>query len=135
MVLKTVSTLGGGGGGGGGGTPGGNDTQIQFNNAGAFGGSANLTWNGSNFQVGSQGSVRFGDLDNSNWVAFRAPSVVGTNLTWTLPSVDGASSQVLSTNGSGTLSWVSQSGGSPNLDGGTPSSSYNAISPIDGGTP
>lgn len=29
----------------GGGTPGGADTQIQFNNAGAFGGSADFTWN------------------------------------------------------------------------------------------
>ena len=39
------------GGGGGGGTPGGSNTQIQFNNAGAFGGSANLTWNGSQLTV------------------------------------------------------------------------------------
>jgi hypothetical protein len=31
----------------GGGSPGGSDTQVQFNNAGAFGGSANLTWNGT----------------------------------------------------------------------------------------
>jgi hypothetical protein len=30
---------------GSGGTPGGADTQIQFNNASAFGGSANFTWN------------------------------------------------------------------------------------------
>ena len=30
---------------GGGGSPGGADTQIQFNNASAFGGSANFTWN------------------------------------------------------------------------------------------
>lgn len=30
--------------GGGGGTPGGANTQVQFNNAGAFGGSANLTF-------------------------------------------------------------------------------------------
>jgi hypothetical protein len=30
---------------GGGGTPGGSNTQIQYNNSGAFGGSANLTWN------------------------------------------------------------------------------------------
>lgn len=29
---------------GGGGSPGGSDTQIQFNNAGAFGGGAGLTW-------------------------------------------------------------------------------------------
>jgi hypothetical protein len=32
-------------GGGGGGTPGGLDTQIQFNDGGAFGGDAQLVWN------------------------------------------------------------------------------------------
>lgn len=32
-------------------TPGGSDTQIQFNNAGVFGGSANLTWDGSSMLV------------------------------------------------------------------------------------
>ncbi len=38
-----------GGSGSGGGTPGGSDTQIQFNNSSAFGGSANFTWtNGYN---------------------------------------------------------------------------------------
>jgi hypothetical protein len=31
----------------GGGTPGGSTTQIQYNNAGAFAGSSNLTWNGT----------------------------------------------------------------------------------------
>src|SRR5437762_557051 len=31
--------------GGGGGTPGGSDTQVQFNDAGAFGGDAGLTYN------------------------------------------------------------------------------------------
>jgi hypothetical protein len=31
--------------GGGGGTPGGADTQIQFNDGGSFGGDADLTWN------------------------------------------------------------------------------------------
>jgi hypothetical protein len=36
------------GGGGGGGTPGGADTQIQFNDGGSFGGSANLTWDDTN---------------------------------------------------------------------------------------
>ena len=33
--------------GGGGGTPAGSNTQIQFNNSGAFGASANLVWTGS----------------------------------------------------------------------------------------
>lgn len=33
-----------GGGGGGGGTPGGSDTQLQYNNAGAFGGTPGAVW-------------------------------------------------------------------------------------------
>ncbi len=41
---------GSGGGGGGGGTPGGSDTQVQYNNAGAFGGDSNLTWDGATFR-------------------------------------------------------------------------------------
>lgn len=123
---------------GGGGTPGGSNTQIQFNNSGAFGGSANFTWDGTNVQLGTQGALRFADADSSNYVAFRSPATVSSNVTWTLPSADGTSAQVLSTNGSGTLSWVTQSGGgggSPNLDGGTPTSNYGGITAIDGGTP
>jgi hypothetical protein len=122
----------------GGGTPGGSNTQVQFNNSGSFGGSANFTWDGTNVQLGTQGALRFADADSSNYVAFKAPTTIGTNVTWTLPSIDGSSTQVLSTNGAGTLSWVTQSGGgggSPNLDGGTPTSNYGGITAIDGGTP
>ena len=35
----------------GGGTPGGSTTQVQFNNAGAFDGDANLTWDDTNSQL------------------------------------------------------------------------------------
>ena len=42
--------------GGGGGTPGGADTQIQYNNATAFGGSANLTWNNTTNTFGLKGT-------------------------------------------------------------------------------
>lgn len=45
--LSAVGTALGWGGGGGGGTPGGSDTQLQFNNAGAFGG-ASLYWDETN---------------------------------------------------------------------------------------
>ena len=41
------------GGGGGGGNPGGPNRSIQFNNAGTFGGSANLTFNGTTLTVNS----------------------------------------------------------------------------------
>jgi hypothetical protein len=84
---------------------GGSNTQIQFNSSGALGGSANLTWDGSNVQIGAQGDLRFADSDSSNWVALQAPSTVASNVTFTLPSADGTSGQVLQTNGSGALSF------------------------------
>ena len=93
------------------GTIGGSTTQIQFNNSGALGGSANLTWDGSNVQIGSQGYLRFCDSDNSNWVAFQAPATVTSNLTLTLPSADGTNGQALTTNGSGTLSFTTITSG------------------------
>jgi hypothetical protein len=92
---------------GGGGTPGGSNTQIQFNSSSTFGGSANLTWDGTNVQIGATGALRFADTDSSNYVAFKSPGTVSANVTWTLPATDGTASQVLSTNGSGTLSWAS----------------------------
>jgi hypothetical protein len=97
--------------GGGGGTPGGSNTQVQFNNSGSFGGSANFTWDGTNVQIGATGAVRFADTDSSNYVAFKAPGTISSNVTWTLPSADGTSGQVLSTDGSGTLSWATGGGG------------------------
>ena len=56
-------------------------------------------------QLQAQGDLRFADSDSSNYVAFQAPATVASNLTWTLPATDGSSTQVLTTNGSGTLSW------------------------------
>lgn len=41
----------------GGGTPGGSDTQIQFNSSGAFGASSNITYNGTTFQITGTGST------------------------------------------------------------------------------
>lgn len=65
-----------------------------------------LTFDGSNLQIGSQGDLRLGDADNSNWVAFQAPATVASNVTWTLPSADGTNGQALTTNGSGTLAFA-----------------------------
>jgi hypothetical protein len=59
--------------------------------------------------LNAQGDLRFADADSSNYVAFQAPATVASNVTWTLPAADGTSAQVLSTNGSGTLSWSSVS--------------------------
>ena len=62
--------------------------------------------------LNAQGDLRFADADSSNWVAFQAPTTIASNVTWTLPAADGTSAQVLSTNGSGTLSWATAGGGS-----------------------
>jgi hypothetical protein len=66
-----------------------------------------------NLTLNTQGDVRFADSDSSNWVAFQGPATVSSNVTWTLPSVDGTNGQALVTNGTGTLSWAtpSSSGG------------------------
>ena len=69
----------------------------------------------SALQVGgttaNSGEIRFmEDLDNgSNYAAIKAPACIGTNYTLTLPGDDGCCGEVLTTNGSGTLTWGSSS--------------------------
>jgi len=183
---------------GGGGSPAGSNTQIQYNNSGAFGASANLTWDGT-YLKNSGGSANAFDATGSSLVGLRAsaggtlgidsfdfyqtpsiaainnrantpiyfyvagsqqmaltstglgigiftpgsaldvkgtlrlsgatsgyvglaPAAVAGSTTYTLPSADGTSGQFLSTNGTGTLSWSTASGGSPILE------SYKTIS-------
>jgi hypothetical protein len=59
--------------------------------------------------AGQTGELRFDELSvgGSNYVGFKAPDTLGGNQIWTLPAVDGATGQLLSTNGSGVLSWTS----------------------------
>lgn len=89
----------------------GNDTELQYNNSGARAGASGLVTDGSNLTIKTQGDIRFGDADDSNYVALQGPATVASNVTWTLPAADGSNGQVLSTNGSGTLSWATASGG------------------------
>ena len=93
------------------GIPGGSDTQVQFNNSGVFGGSANLIWDGSNLTIGAQGDLRLADSAGGEYVALQAPSTVSSNITFTLPGADGTADQVLKTNGSGVLSFGDVVGG------------------------
>jgi hypothetical protein len=67
----------------------------------------------SDFLVGN-GSTSGGtlklieDSDNgTNFVGIKAPDSVGSNVTFTMPSADGSANQVLGTNGSGQLSFLS----------------------------
>ena len=52
------------------------------------------------------------DKGSANSVALKAPDTLASSLTLELPSSNGSSGQVLATNGSGTLSWVSAAVGS-----------------------
>ena len=63
----------------------------------------------SNAQLQDQGDLRFADSDSSNWVGFQAPATVASNVLWTLPATDGGANQVLTTNGSGALTWTNKS--------------------------
>lgn len=65
----------------------------------------------NNVILGNQADARFREAtaNGTNYVGFQAPASVAADVLWTLPGVDGASGQILSTNGSGTLSWAAAS--------------------------
>jgi hypothetical protein len=58
----------------------------------------------------SAGEIRFKEAGGNDYVGIKAPSSIGTPVTWTLPNVDGTSGTVIQTNGSGVLSWVNNGG-------------------------
>jgi hypothetical protein len=60
--------------------------------------------------LNAQRELRLADADSSAYVGFKAPSTITSNRIWTLPAADGTNSQVLSTNGSGVLSWATAGG-------------------------
>ena len=52
------------------------------------------------------------DTDNgSHYVALKSPDTLADNITFTLPTADGSSGQVIKTDGSGNLSFISTSAG------------------------
>lgn len=68
---------------------------------------------GTNVQVAQTSSTSFALSSalrflgaTSGYMGFQGPAT-GNNTTWTLPGTDGSAGQVLSTNGSATLSWAS----------------------------
>jgi hypothetical protein len=95
------------------GAPGGSNTQIQFNNAGSFGGSANLTWDGTNVLIDAEGALRLGDNAGSAYVGLKAPATITSDTAYTLvlPVATGTPNQVIQTDGSGNLSFATVSGG------------------------
>ena len=74
-----------------------------------------LTVNDGNLGIyndnNTAGTLKFYEpsTSGSNYIAFQAPALAAS-VTYSLPSADGSSGQVLSTNGSGALSWSSGAG-------------------------
>ena len=93
-------------------SPGGSNTQIQYNNSGAFGGDADLIWTaGTGMTINSQKELRLADTDDSAYIGFKAAGTT-TSYTLTMPAaVATANDQILTSTTGGVLSWVDNSGG------------------------
>ena len=122
-------------GGSGSGIPGGNDGNVQFNNAGSFDGSDDLEWDNANSRLGigtsapnesleiNDGNIFLNNSGTATELIFAEPSGSGSNTTsfsaqaqtndiqYTLPADDGDADEVLTTDGSGVLSWTASDAG------------------------
>ena len=129
---------------GGGGTPGGSTTQVQFNNAGAFGGSANLTWVSPALSIGAAGSTgQLKLLGTTSGTATITPQAVAGTPTITLPNASGtaavsATAPIALDATTGALSWtganIVTNGGSVVLGdllyGSSTANTYNSLADV-----
>jgi hypothetical protein len=80
---------------------------LRVHDGSTAGGFALLKETGiSNLTLNAQAEIRLGDSDSSNYVGFKSPGTVASNLIFTLPSSDGTSGQALVTDASGNLSFA-----------------------------
>tara|TARA_R110001632_G_scaffold74599_4_gene170523 strand:- start:301 stop:1620 length:1320 start_codon:yes stop_codon:yes gene_type:complete len=63
-----------------------------------------------NVNILAEGDLRLQDNSGGQYIALQAPATVASNVTLTFPATDGDADQVLSTNGSGVLDWVTSGG-------------------------
>ena len=115
------------GGGGGGGSPGGSTTQVQYNNAGSFGGSPGFTFNGTATVGVGVASTTSGVFNLYNSLSANAISLKSGNnsVAWSLtfPTSAGTNGQYLQTDGAGNTTWTTVASGltigSTAISGGT----------------
>ena len=129
------------GGGGGNGTPGGNTTEIQFNDNGVFGASANLTFNPFSYvlavptinttTVSIANTLTVNTTANLYTTNINGVLTTTSNINATMsPNVNlgsvsnlhiqgGTNGYVLSTDGAGNLSWTAGGGGGNGTPGGS----------------
>ena len=88
-------------------SPGGSDTQIQFNDSGSFGGDADLIWTaGTGLIINSQKELRLADSDDSAYIGMKSAATVSGSYTLTWPAaVAGGNGYLLKSTTGGVLSW------------------------------
>jgi len=117
QVITTDGTgnlyWGTGGGGGGNGSPGGNNQSVQFNSGGDFGGD-----NTFQYDTGT-GRLTVPQIRSNTSANFFGSTSVNLGNVANLRILGGTNGQVLSTDGSGNLSWSSGGGGGNGVPGGS----------------
>ena len=85
-----------------------------------------------NVILDNQVDARFREAtaNGTNYVGFQAPATIAADVLWTLPATDGTAGQVISTNGSGTLSWATGGVGDVTLTGTQTLTNKTLTSPI-----
>lgn len=82
----------------------------------------------SGLTLKDQAELRFNEANTNgtNWVAFKAPTSIETNVTWTLPSADAdVAGYALVSDGTGTLNWAAAGGG--NIPTNSQTTSYTLV--------
>ena len=74
----------------------GSDANLTVSSIAGKVDSANPTFTG-NVTLNAAGDLRLADSDSSNYVGFKSPGTVASNLVWTLPAADGSANQFLKT--------------------------------------
>jgi hypothetical protein len=88
-------------------------TPASISGAGISGSALAITGSGSfGTDVTIDQELHLSD-NGGNYVGFKAPTTVATNLVWTLPAADGSATQRLTTDGAGNLSWATESAAAP----------------------
>lgn len=103
-------------GGGGSGSPGGVTTNVQYNSSGSFAGDPSFSWDDSTstLQLGqSSGAgvpdtaiLKFAHASSTYYTSIKSGNAT-ESVDYVLPTADGSTTDVLSTNGAGALSWRS----------------------------
>jgi len=88
-------------------SPGGSDTQVQFNSSGSFGGDADLIWTaGTGLIINSQKELRLADSDDSAYIGMKSAATVSGSYTLTWPAaVAGGNGYLLKSTTGGVLTW------------------------------